>query len=342
MPRFSPTVNQTYRKLIISRLTGEFRSSTTVIDADWQEPGPGEAVVRNRYAGCNAIFDKNLCRNKIRYVDVVPPYDMGIESIGEIVALGPDSGDFAIGDAVATVQLGTGYREFQLAGIERLVKVRAASPEILTIVPTGVSAYVGLYHIAGMQGGETVAVSAAAGGIGHIVVQLARLAGCHVIGITGSANKRAMLQSIGCDRVIDYRNESLRRVLESEYPRGLDIAYDTVGGEVFDAFVDHLAQRGRVIISGHTSDFDQPVEDVPQPRIYRKLYWKSASVRAFQNQAFPEYQANATHKMLALYYRGDLKPQVDPTPFVGLESVADAVDHMLAGRNIGKVVIRIP
>lgn len=334
-------MNTPYRKLIISQLTGEFRSSTSIVDTSWKDPGSGEVVVRNRYAGCNAIFDKNLCRNKVRYVDVVPPYDMGIESVGEIVALGTDTGDFRIGDAVATVKLGTGYREFQRATVDRLVKVREASPEVLTIVPTGVSAYVGLHHIAGMQGGETVAVSAAAGGIGHIVVQLAKLAGCHVVGITGSANKTGMLQRIGCDRVIDYRQENLRAVLESDYPRGLDIAYDTVGGEVFDAFVDHLAQRGRVIISGHTSDFDRPVEDVPQPRIYRKLYWKSASVRAFQNQAFPEYQAEATRKMLELYYDRDLKPQVDPTPFVGLESVADAVEHMLAGRNSGKVVIRI-
>ena len=335
-------MNQTNQKLIIRQLTGDFRSSTSIVDAPWCDPGPTEAVVLNRYAGCNAIFDKNLCRNKVRYVDVVPPYDMGIESIGEIVALGPDTAGFAVGDAVATVKLGTGYRRFQVADVSRLVKVREASAEILTIVPTGVSAYVGLHHIAQMQPGETVAVSAAAGGIGHIVVQLAKLNGSHVIGITGTANKIAMLHTIGCDRVIDYRNESLQAVLAAEYPRGLDIAYDTVGGEVFDAFLENLAQRGRLIVSGHTSDFDQPIENVPHPRIYRKLYWKSASVRAFQNQAFPEYQAAATEQMLQLYYAGKLKPQVDPTPFVGLAAVADAVEHMLAGRNSGKVVIRIP
>ena len=330
-----------YRKLIIQQLTGDFRTSTCVAEESLRDPGPGEALVRNRYAGCNAIFDKNLCRNKIRYVDVVPPYDMGIESVGEIVALGPNTSGYAVGDAVATVKLGTGYRQFQTANVGRLVKVRAASAETLAIVPSGVSAYVGLHHIAQMATGETIAVSAAAGGIGHFVVQLAKLAGSHVVGITGSTNKIAFLQQLGCDRVIDYRNENLPQVLAHEYPRGLDIAYDTVGGEVFDAFLDNLAQRGRLIISGHTSDFDQPIEHVPHPRAYRKLYWKSASIRAFQNQAFPEYQAAATQHMLQLYYDGKIKSQVDPTDFVGLESVADAVEYMLAGKNAGKVVIKI-
>jgi NADPH-dependent curcumin reductase CurA len=334
-------LKQPYRKLVIHQLTGDFRASTRIVDAPWQEPGPGEAVVRNLHAGCNAIFDKNLCRNAIRYVDVAPPFDMGVESVGEIVALGPETSPFVVGDAVATVKLGSGYRDYQVAPITRLTPVRAATPEILTLLPTGVSAYVGLHRMAAMQSGQTIAISAAAGGIGHILVQLAKLANNHVIGLTGTASKVPFLRALGCDRVIDYRAEDLGAVLASEYPRGIDIAYDTVGGTVFDTFLEHLAQRGRLIVSGHTSDFDQAVESVNAPRVYRKLYWKSASIRAFQNQAFPEYQAEATQTVLDLYYAGKLRPLVDTTPFVGLESVADAVEHMLAARNSGKVVIKL-
>jgi NADPH-dependent curcumin reductase CurA len=119
------------------------------------------------------------------------------------------------------------------------------------------------------------------------------------------------------------------------------IAYDSVGGQIFDAFLDNLAMRGRLVISGHTSDFDKPVENVPQPRAYHKLYWKSASVRAFQNQAFPEYFDDTARRILELYYSGQLKVLVDPTPFHGLGSIADASEYILAGRNAGKVVIRI-
>lgn len=336
-----PTPPSHYRKLVIHELTGDFRTSTSVAAEQWADPGPGQVVVRNRWAGCNAIFDKNLCRNRIRYVDVKPPYDMGIESVGEVVAVGPGVTGFGEGDAVATTRLGTGYREYQVAEVERLIHVREATPEILTLVPTGISGMVGLERIGELHGGETVAVSAAAGGLGHIVVQLAKLAGSHVIGLTGSDEKAALLRSLGVDRVVNYRREDLRRVLAEEYPRGIDIAYDSVGGEIFDAFLDHLAMRGRLVISGHTSDFDKPVEAIAQPRLYHKLYWKSASVRAFQNQAFREYFDDAARRILELYYAGRLRVLVDPTPFHGLESIADASEYILAGRNSGKVVIRI-
>jgi NADPH-dependent curcumin reductase CurA len=336
------TLPTRYRKLVIRQLTGDFRSSTGIDWQSWRDPGPGEIAVRNHWAGCNAIFDKNLCRNAIRYVNVVPPFDMGIEAVGEVVAVGPDVADFAPGEYVATTRLGNGYRDYQLAPVERAVKVRAATAEILTLIPTGISAMVGLERVGEMRGGETVAVSAAAGGLGHMVVQIAKLAGCHVIGLTGSDNKADLLRSLGADRVVNYRRENLGAVLASEYPRGIDIAYDSVGGEIFDAFLDHLAMRGRLVISGHTSDFDKAIEDVAQPRIYRKLYWKSASVRGFQNQAFPEFFDDAARRILELYYGGRLRVLVDPTPFVGLEQVADAVEHLLAGRNSGKVVIRIP
>lgn len=335
------TLPRRYRKLVIERLTGDFRSSTAIVEQDWVDPARGEVAIRNVYAGVNGIFDKQLCRQGIRYVNVVPPYDMGIEAVGEIVALGPEAREFAIGDAVSTTKLGGGYREYQIAPVSRLTRIRAPEPQVLTLLPTGVSAMVGLERIAEMRGGETVAVSAAAGGLGHMVVQIARLAGCHVIGLTSTDAKIELLRTLGVDRPLNYRREDLRAVLAKEYPNGIDIAYDSAGGEIFDAFLDHLAMRGRLIISGHTSDFDKPPENVEEPRIYRKLYWKSASVRAFQNQAFPEYQADSSRRILDLYYAGRIRPLADPTPFDGLESVADAVEYMLAGANAGKVVVRL-
>jgi NADPH-dependent curcumin reductase CurA len=330
-----------YRKLVLRELTGSFRSATAVVETETERPGPGQVLVRNHWAGVNGVFDQNLCANRIRYVDVRPPFDMGIEAVGEIVELGPGVDWLRVGEAVATTKLGTGYREYQVTDARRTIPVREASAEILTLIPTGISAMVGLERIAEMKSGETVAVSAAAGGLGHILVQLAKLAGNHVIGLTGSPAKAAALRALGVDRVVDYRRENLREVLASEYPKGLDIAYDTVGGEIFDAFVDHLAQRGRLVISGHTSDFDRPDEDLPHPRIYRKLYWKSASVRGFQNPAFPEFFDDACQRVLELYYSGALRVLVDPTPFVGVGAIADAVEHLLAGRNLGKVAVRL-
>lgn len=330
-----------YQKLIIQQLTGDFRSSTTVVNELWRDPGPGEVVIRNDYAGCNAIFDKNLCRNAVRYLNIRPPFDMGIEAVGEVVAVGSGVTRVREGDKVAASRLGSGYREYQIADASRVIPVREAAPEILALIPTGISAMVGLERIGEVRPGDTVAVSAAAGGLGHFVVQFAKLRDCHVIGITGSEEKIALLRELGVDRPINYRTENLRDVLSHEYPRGLDVAYDSVGGEIFDAFVDHVAFRGRVVVSGHTSDFDKDIEFVPQPRAYRKLYWKSASIRGFQNQAFPEFFDEAAERILDLYYRGRLRALVDSTVFQSLARTADAVEHLLAGRNSGKVVVRL-
>jgi NADPH-dependent curcumin reductase CurA len=156
----------TYPKLVIQKLTGDFRSSTGIATATWQEPGRGQVVIRNRYAGCNAIFDKNLCRNSVRYVDVKPPFDMGIESVGHVVAVGEGVTGLVEGDAIATSKLGTGYREYQLADVSRVIKVREASPQILALIPSGISAMVGLERIGEVRSGDVVAVSAAAGGLG--------------------------------------------------------------------------------------------------------------------------------------------------------------------------------
>lgn len=330
-----------YKKIVIHKLTGSFRTSTDLVWDNWRDPNYGEVIIRNRFAGCNAIFDTNLCRNGIRYVNVHPPFDMGIESVGEIIAIGEGVTHLRVGEPVATTKLGSGYREYQIAPASRVIKIREAIPSILSLIPTGVSAMVGLERIGEMRGGETLAISAAAGGIGHIAVQLAKLVGCHVVGITGDENKIALLRTLGVDRPINYRRENLSQVLATEYTRGLDIAYDTVGGEIFDALLDNLAQRGRLVISGHTSDFDKALESLAQPRIYRKLYWKSASVRGFQNQSFPEFFDEAVHRILSLFYRGEIKPIIDAQSFVGLSQAADAVEHILAGGNQGKVVIQI-
>lgn len=328
-----------YRKLVIHQVTGDFRTSTRIVEEPWRAPGRGEVVIRNEFAGCNAIFDKNLCRNAVRYVRVNPPFDMGIEAVGRVVAVGPEVTNVKEGDAVAASRLGSGYRDFQIASAAKVIPIREPLPEIVALIPTGISAMVGLERIGEVKAGETVAVSAAAGGLGHFVVQFAKLRGCHVIGLTGSDEKIQWLRELGVDRPLNYRRENLREVLSTEYPKGIDVAYDSVGGEIFDAFVDHVAFRGRVIVSGHTSDFDKDVEFVPQPRAYRKLYWKSASIRGFQNQAFPEFFDESAKRILELFYAGQLQARVDPTPFRGLDHVADAVEYLLAGRNSGKVVI---
>jgi len=144
---------------------------------------------------------------------------------------------------------------------------------------------------------------------------------------------------LGCDRVIDYRQEGLRDVPGRQYPQGLDIAFDTVGGDIVGAFVDHVAMGGRVIASGHASDFDQPELPVAAVAIDRRQDWKSASIRALQMTAFTKYFAEGVRRILEAYSKGEIRPVPDRTRFRGLEAVADAVEYVLSGRSAGQVIV---
>jgi NADPH-dependent curcumin reductase CurA len=185
-----------------------------------------------------------------------------------------------------------------------------------------------------------VLVTAAAGGTGHIAVQLAKLAGNHVIGTCGSERKAELLKKLGCDRIINYRTENLDQVLKTEYPNGINLVFDCVGKQVFDACVENLAIRGRLVVVGFISEYGRSLEEVTQPRIYHKLFWKAASVRGFLMPLYQEYAAEARDRLLKLLYSDNLKVMIDPTPFNGIESIPIAVKYLLDRRNCGKVVVR--
>lgn len=329
------------RKLIMTQYGEDFAACTKIVDADIGEPGAGEVLVRNVYAGVNGVYDLNMIRDAVSYISYTPPTDLGIEIVGRIEKLGPGVSGFQVGDCVATWKVGYGYRDYQIAETSRLYKVPAASPEILCLMPTGISGMVGIEQVGELKTGETVAISAAAGGLGHIIVQVAKKAGNHVIGLCGSDEKAQRLREIGCDRTINYRVENVDEVLKAEYPKGIDVAYDSVGGAIFDAFVNNLAVKGRLVISGYTSEIGKPWEQVTAPRIYQKLYFRSASVRAFINPHYEEYHPEAAERLIGMYQRGEIEVFVDPVPFVGLEDVPAAVQHLLSGKNLGKVVVKL-
>jgi NADPH-dependent curcumin reductase CurA len=331
--------SKTYKKLVAKQLSTDFRSAIAIEELPIPAPNAGEVLIRNKFAGINAGFDTLLCQGNVPYVNLIPPFDLGVEAVGKVVAIGQDVHTLQIGDAVATTTRGGGYREYQIIAANQAVKIRNASPEILTLMPTGVSALVALEQVGEMKHGEVVLVTAAAGGTGHIAVQLAKLAGNHVIGVCGSEAKAALLEELGCDRIINYRTETLDTVLQEEYPNGVNLVFDCVGRQVFDTCVNHLAIRGRLIVVGFISEYTNDVEHVTQPRIYQKLFWKAASVRGFLMPHFSEYAEEGRNRLLDLFYADKIKVAVDPTVFQGIESIPDAVDYLLRGKNCGKVVV---
>jgi len=332
-------MSNTYRAIRLQRFAESFRDAAEIVTLDLTDPGPGQILVRNHYCGINGIFDTQIARNAVDYVKIGLPTLTGVEAMGVVEAVGAGVTDFVVGDAVVTTRFPGGYREWNLAPEAHFVKVPELAPEWLALASTGVSAAVALEYVGALKDGETVAISAAAGGLGHFLVQLAVQRGCHVIAVCGGPDKGAFVRDLGAARVIDYRSESVADILAAEYPDRLDVAVDTVSGTIFDAFLKNVAPHGRLVVGGAAADLEGRPEIVTQPRIAHSLYYKGASVRGFMNGLLTEQWPAARERVFSAYNSGDLKVRFDDRQFRGVAGIFDAVERLLSGRSIGKVIV---
>ncbi|XP_030192360.1 prostaglandin reductase 3 isoform X2 [Lynx canadensis] len=242
------------------------------------------------------------------------------------------------------------FAEYTVVPATAAAPVASVKPEYVTVPVSGTTAYISLKELGGLSEGKKVLVTAAAGGTGQFAVQLAKKAKCHVIGTCSSDQKSAFLKSIGCDRPINYNAEHVGTVLKQEYPKGVDVVYESVGGAMFDLAVDALATKGRLIVIGFISGYQTPTGLAPvrAGTLPAKLLKKSASVQGFfLNHYRSDCQAAVEH-LLQMCVDGDLVCEVDlgdlsaEGRFIGLESVFRAVDYMYMGKNTGKIVLELP
>ncbi|MCA0455049.1 MAG: zinc-binding dehydrogenase [Chloroflexi bacterium] len=328
---------KTYRKLIATTFSNNFRAASEIVEVELKPPTGHEITIRNHYAGVNAT-DVNISAG-LYTPGATPPLDLGAELVGEVVAVGEKVTDYKVGDTVISTAIG-GYAEYVTVRSRFVIPVPEATPQVLALVASGVTAALGLNTVGEMRTGETVLVTAAAGGTGQFAVQLAKLAGNTVIGTCGSDEKAERLTSLGCDRVINYKREDVGAVLKAEYPQGINLVYESVGGSLFDTCVENLAVRGRLVIIGYISEYMSQPELVTRPRIYRILLSKSASLRSMFLLHFIRQVPEELVKLIDLYQSGKLKAEVDPTPFQGVEQAADAVEYLHTGKSAGKVVVK--
>ncbi|WP_062343779.1 zinc-binding dehydrogenase [Novosphingobium sp. CCH12-A3] len=330
---------QTYRAIRLERIAPSFREGADIVELPGAAPSHGEIRVRNLHCGVNAIFDTQIARNLVDYVKITLPTFTGVEAIGVVEAVGEGVTAYAVGDAAVSVRFTGGYREQNTGPVASFAPAPAATREYLALASTGVSAMVALEQIGEVKTGETVAISAAAGGLGHLLIRLAALKGCRVIGVAGGPEKCAFVASLGAERVIDYRSEDVGAVLAAEYPRGIDVAVDTVSGTIFDAFLANLANHGRLVVGGAAADLEGKPEIVTAPRIAHAIYYKGASVRGFMNGLLTPYWDDARKRLFDLYARGMLRVQFDSQRNVGLEGIYDGIERLLSGKSMGKVVV---
>jgi len=254
--------------------------------------------------------------------------------------------DWAIGD-VAFGWLG--WQDFALTNGRDLLGARVTRfpPDVdptlaLSVLgTTGLTAWFGLHDIGQPKPGETVLVTAAAGATGSVAAQLARIAGCRVIGTTGTASKCTWLTSVAClDAAIDYRRDDVGAELDRLAPDGVHVCFDNVGGAVLDAVLPRLAPGGRVVLCGDlSSGYDDRASTQPGVRNLGVVPVKRARLEGFIVSDYAPRFDEARNRMASLVASGDLVVAVDVID--GLEQAPMALRRLFEGANLGKQLVRL-
>jgi NADPH-dependent curcumin reductase CurA len=297
------------------------------------EPGPGEVLVRARWLSVDPYQRGRM--NEARSYAV--PLQLGevitAQAVGEVAE--SRDGRFSNGDLVVG-QLGWQEYAIARAGTLRLLPPELDPPSLALHVvgATGFTAYFGLFDVGRPKPGDLVVVSCAAGAVGQVVGQLAKLAGCTAVGIAGGADKcRDLLELYGYDVAIDYKADDVR----ARVPDGVDVYFDNVGGEVSRAVHSRLNVGARIAICGQISQYNlerpAPAFDPILLIVYR------ARMEGFLVSDFAHRFDEASRRLGRWIAEGKIRWREDVTD--GIENAPGALIGMLNGANRGKTLVRV-
>jgi len=314
--------------------------------SDWEhteepvaEPADGEVLVKVRYLSLDPAM-RGWMNDARSYL---PPVGIGevmrAGGCGEVIA--SRHPNFEPGDHVSGV---TGAQEYAVLGGDGLIKVDpdlAPLPvHIGTLGMPGMTAYFGLLDIGKPQEGDTVVVSGAAGAVGSVVGQIAKIKGCRVVGIAGGEQKcRHVVEELGFDACIDYKSENVAKALRQHCPKGINVYFDNVGGEILDAALAGLARHARVVICGAISQYNA-TEGMRGPANYMSLLVNRASMTGFLVFDFADRYAEAAGEMGKWMAEGKLKTFEDVATG-GVANFPETLLRLFRGENTGKLVLEL-
>ena len=272
----------------------------------------------------------------------VPPVAIGevmrALALGQVVA--SKSPLFAVGKQVS----GTfGVQEYFISEGKGLIEVDprvAPVPTFLNVLGmTGMTAYFGLLETGRPQPGDTVVVSAAAGAVGSVVGQIAKIKGCRAVGIAGGADKcHYLVTDLGFDAAIDYKSEDVTEALRKSCPQGINIYFDNVGGDILEAALANLARGARVVICGAISQYNN-TGPVQGPRNYLSLLVHRATMKGMLVFDYADRYAQAVQEIAGWIVAGKLKSREDIV--AGLETFPDTFLKLFTGENLGKLILKV-
>lgn len=326
---------------LASRPTGwPTAANFQLADVETPVPGDGQVLIRNIYMSVDPYMRGRMNDAK----SYVAPFAVGAPldgaAIGEVVA--SQAADIPVGAVVAH---GLGWREYAVADAARVRVVDPAAAPTLSaylglLGMTGLTAYVGLLDIAQFREGDTVFVSGAAGAVGSVVGQIAKLRGAkRVIGSAGSADKaRHLVEELGFDEAFNYKDAPVREQLRAAAPDGIDVYFDNVGGDHLEAAITSLNKYGRVALCGAIAQYND-VEPPSAPRNLALAIGKELNLRGFivgnHNHRMPEFLAEVGGWLRA----GRITAR--ETFVTGLENAPEAFLGVLRGENTGKMVVQV-
>jgi NADPH-dependent curcumin reductase CurA len=308
-----------------------------VAAVDISEPADGQVLIRNAFFSVDPYMRPRM--NDVR--SYVAPFTLGEPmtggAVGKVVASRNDV--LAEGDWVVH---GLGWREWALAEGSTVRKIDTQLAPVSTALGVlgmpGFTAYYGLFEIGKPEAGETVFVSGGAGAVGSAAGQMAKIAGCRVIGSAGSPEKLEWLEELGFDTAFDYRKEPVRTALAREAPDGIDVYFDNVGGDHLEAAIGSLRIRGRIVACGSISRYND-VEPTAGPRNMFMVVTKRLLLQGYiisdHNDRFPGFLEVASG-----WVRDGLLDYRE-TVIEGIENAPGAFVGLLRGENVGKMLVKV-
>lgn len=302
-----------------------------------RQPAAGEVLVRVDWLSFDPA-QKGWMENVADYVapteigDLMPAF-----AVGEVVESG--SADFAPGDRV-TGRLGwADYVTVAAGELAKLPDDEFSSAHLGILGVTGMTAYFGLHRVGRPVAGDTVVVTGAAGATGSLVGQMAKLAGCRVIGIAGGEAKcQWLVDELGFDGAVDYRSETFRRQVRALVPNGIDILWDNVGGEIFNSLLPRIADRARVVVCGAISIYSDTTLP-PGPSNYMQLVFRRARMEGFIVLDYEAEFAWARERLVRQLREGKIIYREDVAD--GLEAAPATLMRLFKGENRGKLVLKM-
>ncbi|QJR79407.1 NADP-dependent oxidoreductase [Alteromonas pelagimontana] len=259
-------------------------------------------------------------------------------AVGEVMESKSDH--FTAGDHVYG---SFGVQQYAVVGAEGVHKVDpnlAPLPRYLGVLGMpGMTAYFGLLKTGVPQKGETVVVSGAAGAVGSVVGQIARIKGCRVIGIAGGKEKcDYLIQELGFDAAIDYKNQDIKAALRDACPQGIDVYFDNVGGEILNTVLTHINFKARIVLCGAISQYNN-TDGVKGPSNYLSLLVNRARMEGILVTDNTKHYGEAAKDMAGWLNGGQLKAKEHVES--GIENFPDTFMMLFKGENFGKLVLKV-